>query len=331
MNLLNKNIKELENRYAFSSEGIKDKIIDFPFIVSEVALRQLYWRLPQTRNKKNKSKTAPTAGVSFSKEKIIIKLKEIGIGEGSLVMLHTSMNGLGEGNRMLMADWLLKAILELIGKKGTLTMPTHPLYKEDPGFMNNKSDLLLSYFPEIQASRVGFMNELFRRTKGTKRSLHPLSSLCAYGPLADTLLEDNLNEDKPLPHGVYSSYYKFCLLNGIVISIGLPLANTMTVCHVAEELRDAEWPVKDFFYERKFKLPGLSGDKVWTVRERRPEYVRSLAKIKRHKDFVRNGIINESSIDGIRIDYAHSAKVLSFMLQRNNKSTYPFYFPELAR
>lgn len=305
-------------------------VIDGALIASELMARQIYWRIPFIEKASKTINKKQVSGVDYERYAIINCLQKIGVKKGSLIMVHSSIRGISSKNHLKVANQILKDILNLVGKEGTVVMPTHPYYKDDPGFMNDKSDLLLTYDPDKLPARVGLLNELFRRQSNTKRSMHPLSSQSATGPLADELLMNNLNNNKPLPHGIYSGYHRFCKFNGIVISLGVPLANRMTIFHVAEEIRDEEWPIKNFFYERRFIIPKAGDNRVWIVRERRPEYVRSLARLKRRRDLLREGILHESVVSGVRVDWANAGDVLSFMLHKNQNSTYPYYFPKLS-
>ena len=66
------------------------------------------------------------------------------------------------------------------------------------------------------------------------------------------------------------------------------------------------------------------------MRERRPEFVRSLALGKVRRDLIREGILHESDDCGVRVDWARSGDVMEMMNRRNRTSTYPYYLPRLA-
>jgi aminoglycoside 3-N-acetyltransferase len=228
--------------------------------------------------------------------------------------------------------WLLKTVNDVAGKTGTVCMPTHPLYKADPGFMYDKSDLELRYSVRRTPSRVGLLTELFRRQPGTQRSRHPLSSLAARGPQAEALLEDNLNDEQPLPHGIHSGYYRFCQSGGTVISIGLSLVRPMTILHVAEEAKDEQWPTAGFFYRRRFEVEDENGRSSHVVvRERRPEFARSLTLKMVHKHFLDSGILREGAVGDVRVDTVRSKALLDSMSERQRHSCYPYLWPALAR
>jgi aminoglycoside 3-N-acetyltransferase len=114
------------------------------------------------------------------------------------------------------------------------------------------------------------------------------------------------------------------------VSIGVPLIECFTLIHTAEDVRDAEWPVKNFFRERRFRVRSGESCDEWIVRERRPLFARSYSEGQLHRDLLREGILHESRVGTIRVDWASAGDVLSFMLLENSNSTYPYYYPQLS-
>ena len=307
-------------------------------IAAEIAARQIYWRsAPLIRAvEKRRAQTAPRLLVD--RYRLRDRLGQIGVDDGGAVMVHSSIAALALHNRdrtianpLVVGRQVLQDLEALVGDGGTLCMPTHPQYPGEPGFMYDKSGLVLRYDPQKTPSRVGMLSNLFLRRKGVHRSQHPLSSLACAGPLAGVLLTDNLRSGRPLPHGRGSAYERFCEHGGLVVSIGVPLIKSMTVLHVAEELRQEHAPIPGFAYDRRFDVRGDGGWSEWTVQERRPEYVRSYALAQLRHDLLSHGILHESTLDGLRVDWANAADVLSYMTERSRKSTYPYYLPALAR
>jgi len=175
-------------------------------------------------------------------------------------------------------------------------------------------------------------NELFWRRKGVLRSLHPYNSLAAHGPLAEELLHDNLNRFKPLPHGAYSGYYRFCQKNGLVFSVGVSLQSSMTLIHSPEEVRDEQWPIKDFYEERTYSIRIDEKDELYTVRQRRPKYAKYCICVhKVFRDLTREGILHESMAGNVRVDWVRSKDMFDLFMDRNKDFPYPYYGLCLAR
>ncbi len=270
-------------------------------------------------------------------------LKMIGVTPGALIMLHTSVRNVSflTGDERAaavvrpaeVASKLLNEVFDLLGDTGTLVMPTHPLYLRDPGyhFPGDKSDLILDYDPRTTPCQVGLANEIFRRLPGTERSLHPLQSVSVRGPRSADILRNNLNRFKPLPHGVESSYYRMCQNRGLVVSFGIPLIDYFTLIHTAEDVRDADWPVKNFFRERRFRVRINGQWDEWIVRERRPLFARSYCEGQLQRDLLHEGLLHEGHAGTIRVDWANAGEVLDFLLHRDKNNSYPYYFTKLAK
>jgi aminoglycoside 3-N-acetyltransferase len=313
-------------------------------IALEISERQIYFRsrwLMRTYGRRRRR--APAARQECTVAQLREYLKLIGIVPGVLAMLHTSVRNVSliagdgqpsaEGQPAGAASRLLGEVMDLVGDTGTLVMPTHPLYSRDPGYHSpgNKSDLILDYDPHKTPCQVGLANEIFRQLPGTQRSLHPLQSVSARGPRAADILRNNLNRSKPLPHGADSSYYRVCTGGGIVVGFGIPLIEYLTLIHVAEDIRDADWPVNDFYRERRFRVRINEKWEEWTVRERRPLFARSYCEGQIHRDLLREGLLHEGHVGTIRVDWANAGEVLEFLLYRNKGNSYPYYFTSLAK
>jgi len=317
---------------------------DWLLVVAERLARQVYWSSPQLRSwvKKRRRRVRPAAQVA-DRRQLKQFLKQVGVTEGALVMAHTSVSGLkltegpGQGQAcsvpVSVAKQLVDDLLELVGETGTLVMPTHARYQsEDEYGLHADPQRLLKYDPEKTPCNVGLANELFWRRKGVQRSLHPYNMLAACGPLAAELLRDNLNELKPLPHGVHSGYYRFCQRGGLVVSIGVPLGPYLTLIHVAEEARDEDWSIKDFFEERRYVVRINGRDQTCVVRQHRLKYsMFCLCMRKVRRDLVGEGILHEAAVGSVRVDWANACEVFEYFMSRNRNSTYPYFWPWLIR
>jgi len=314
-------------------------------LVAERLGRQCFWSLPRrwrdwVRALRSRAKSTPQrAGRGALKE----HLYEIGVRSGELVMVHTSTSNLhftgnptlpeSPNNFLSVAKAITDDLLDLLGPTGTLVMPTHAAYQfENDYAWPDDAAPPTKYNPLETPCSVGLTNEMFRRRKDVQRSLHPCNMLAACGPLAGELLHNNLNDLKPLPHGVHSAYYRFCRHNGLVVSIGVPLGLYMTLIHVAEEVRDTEWPIRNFFGEKRYVVQIDGRDLPCVGRERRPEYsMFCLCMRKLTRDLVREGILHEGLVGSVRVDWAKANEVFEYMTSRNRNSTYPYYWPRLVR
>ena len=321
---------------------------DWVLLVAERLARQVYWSSPWLRSwvrrRRARARGRPAVQVAGRGE-LKQYLREIGVTEGSLVMVHTSVSGLQltegqtqEGQQRSAPDLLGAAtrliddLLGLVGETGTLVMPTFPHYQTEDDFAwPDDSAPPTRYDPAKTPCNVGLVNELFWRRKGVQRSLYPHNTLAACGPMAAELFRDNLNRFKPLPHGIYSGYYRFCQHNGLVVSIGIPLGPYLTLIHVAEEVRDQQFPIKDFFRERNYVVRVGGKDEIFVVRQQCTEYpmfCQCMHKV--HRDLLRAGILHEGRVGSVRVDWARSREVLDYFMSKR-PSSYPYYWPWLVR
>jgi aminoglycoside 3-N-acetyltransferase len=308
--------------------------------------RQIYWRSKTLRNirayiNKHRKKKPITAFISETELRDI--LTEIGVGTKSPVTLvHSSVNNWAIKNpdntepfdSFETAMATLNILLELTEKNNaTLAMPTHPYYKEtakDP-FVSTIG-LKLKYDPEITPSKVGLITELFRRHPNVKRSLFPLSSVASIGPLTDELLQNNLNGEKPTPHGKNSPYYRIFKSNGLIVSIGMPLIECLTIIHVPLEMNENLQP--DWIYRKRiFDIIMPDGmSKEWNIWELHPATCRCWGEKMCGRDLRNTGILHENIFAGVRIDWAFANEVYTFIIEKRKKSEYyPYPFLTLSR
>jgi aminoglycoside 3-N-acetyltransferase len=183
--------------------------------------------------KQKKRETLANTNNSVTQSQIIEQLNEIGLKNGDVVMLHSSLSKIGyvEGG----AQKVIDSILKVIGNEGTLVMPAFPAigFNYDYLMTNPVFDILNT------PSKMGIITEVFRNMKQVKRSLHPTDSVCALGKQADYLIKDHYNQSTP--YNQNSPFYRLCELKAKIILIGVDL-NSLTNFHTLEDA------VPDFVY-----------------------------------------------------------------------------------
>jgi aminoglycoside 3-N-acetyltransferase len=319
-------------------------LLDDVSVALELVARQVYFRssrLQRWRTAHSRQSLREPQDATLDQLRQALALA--GVVPGALVMAHTSVANMrirpgspavdGPYGPARTASLLLRELTTAVGDQGTLVLPTHPLYREDPGYhaRGDKSKVVLAYDPKRTPSSTGLTSELFRQLRTSQRSMHPLQTISCQGPRTQELLSDNLNSKRPLPHGIHSGYYRLCLAGGTVLSIGIPLIKCCTLIHVAEDVRDSEWPAKDFFRERRFRVRVGTDEQQWVVRERRPLFARSYCDGQLHRDLLREGILKEGYAGTVRVDYANARSIFEYLMRRNAGCTYPYYLPTLAR
>ena len=125
----------------------------------------------------------------LTKKELAVDLKKLGLKKNMNLLVHSSLRRIGEikGGAKAVMDCLL----EIIGPKGTLMVPTHTwdtINSKQPVFHVNKTP-----------SHVGYLTEAVRLHPDAVRSLHPCHSVAAIGPKAEFFTAGQLQADTPCP------------------------------------------------------------------------------------------------------------------------------------
>lgn len=154
------------------------------------------------------------------------KLIKIGIKDGDIIMLHSSLSkmGLVEGG----AQTVINSFLKIIGSAGTLVMPTFPAVGFNIDYLKTKPVFNVLNTP----SKMGLITETFRKMNNTKRSLHPTDSVSAFGKEAGYIT--NSHFDQKTPYNANSPFFKLCELNAKIVLLGVDF-NSLTNLHTLED------------------------------------------------------------------------------------------------
>lgn len=161
-------------------------------------------------------------------------LKRLEADKCNYLYIHSSLK-FGFPNPVLKKKELLEAILVVIKSLGVknVLMPTFTF-----SFCNNKH-----YDPANSASRMGVLNEFFRKQEGVIRSSDPLMSTALLGEDIDLVL--NIGHSSC---GANSTFDKLRHRNNVkFLFLGPKIGDCMTYMHYLEWLYDI-----DFRYERRF-------------------------------------------------------------------------------
>ncbi|MDK1472986.1 AAC(3) family N-acetyltransferase [Streptomyces sp. 549] len=155
--------------------------------------------------------SAPT-GPLCTRETLTRDLRDLGLRQGGAVLVHTSLSSLGWvcGG----APTVVRALLDVLGRTGTLVVPTHSADNSDPAAWANPP-VPEAWWPRIRAAMppydprttptfgMGAVPEAVRNWPGAVRSAHPQSSFAAIGPRAAAITDGHaldcaLGERSPL-------------------------------------------------------------------------------------------------------------------------------------
>ena len=153
-------------------------------------------------------------------------LRALGLAEGDLVMMHSSMRSLGFVAGGVSA--VVHALVAVLGPAGTLVVPTHVSDNSDPaGWMNPpvpesawsriRSEMP-GFDPAVTPSRwMGVLAECVRTWPGAVRSGHPQVSVAALGHRATDVTREHPLADA---HGERSPLARIYEADGRVLLLG---------------------------------------------------------------------------------------------------------------
>ena len=173
-------------------------------------------------------------------ETIAADLTNLGVAEGSLLLVHSSLSALGWVSGGAVA--VVEALLQAAGPTGTIVMPTHSTHLSEPANWQNPPvpeswwpivrETMPAYDPRTTPTRgMGAIPELFRTLPDSVRGEHPQWSFTAHGPLANEIVHPHalgscLGEESPLGR-IYAA-------EGSVLLLGVD-HDSNTSLHLAEQ------------------------------------------------------------------------------------------------
>lgn len=306
-----------------ANSGLKNYIFSLsPYI--EIFFRALYWKnisffVKFKSNKKNK-----TPLKDF--DKVMDLLKNSGVLEGDILVLHSSFQALEQTK--LTPNEVIDRLLCLVGNKGTLVMNSARKFVEDGKYLNylthNYNEKATIYNTKKSRVQTGVLPSFMLRHPKAVISRFPLNPIVAIGYKSQKMMENNLI-DFATACGKNSAW-KFCVDNdAIVVGIGVDLTHSLTIMHVAEDVLDDKWPIKDWYRERTFKVIDDGFEEKIKVRERRPEWgTLHFAERTLCKDLLNKGILKTIVLDGVLIEVIRAKELIDF-LNSKNATGYPYY------
>ena len=198
------------------------------------------------------------------KSDVLDALEKTGVKHGQVIMVHTSLGSIGYvcGG----AQTIIEALIESVGNKGTIMMPTQSWKNLDPetgvhwevdkDCWQAIRDNWPPYDKNITPTNtMGAVAEMFRQWSGTIRSDHPARSVAAFGKYAEYLTQGH---DMSNIFGDGSPIGKLYELDAYVLLIGVGYDKN-TSLHLADAR--AEYEGKRFCTEHSAVTE--NGKRVW--------------------------------------------------------------------
>ncbi len=316
-----------------ANSGLVKKIFALSPHVEMIA-RRLYWRnVGRLAGKVKKgSKKKPVIAADqpkpFNLEALGAHLRQNGVKPGSLLLVHSAFAALK--GRVSGPEEVVDYLMGILGEHGTLAMPAMPMFSNSRSVEEYLSPLPDNnvYIYNVQKSRIktGVLPAALHKRKGSVRSRHPINSMVAVGALAEKLMDGNLSGDSPLACGVNSSWSRCVEEDAMIVGLGTDLTHSLTMIHVAEDVKDRHWPVRDWYVEKRFVVKDGDFEETLVLRERAPRWgalhfgERTLCK-----DLMAAGILKSAVIDGVLVEMISARSLLEFLNARNHTG-YPYFW-----
>ena len=211
-------------------------------------------------------------------------LRELGVAEGDVIMVHSSLSAFG--TVFGAQEAVVRALLKAVGDSGTIVMPAFTWENDDPKnygnppmpkewhelFRQNMLPFNKDTTP-VFVHGLGIVSEYFRTYPGTLRSNHPYVSFCANGRLAQEIVADHVITPS---QGMETPLGKLYNLGAKVLLLGVDY-DCCTAFHLSEALAEKcakitehwlmvengtpRWKiVEDYAYEGDYEFADIGKD-----------------------------------------------------------------------
>ena len=263
-------------------------------------LKGRVWRL--------RSRAAPLLKAwhgTYDTEKLEMELRAHLPSDFEILMVHSSISDMRPMYDGAAQD-ILNLLRRLVGAQRTLAMPafffgTADLYHRDFYRVHDRFDARRT------TSQMGLVSELFRRSPGVIRSLHPTHSVCACGPLAHELTATHHLSQWAC--GALSPFGIMGRHRTAILGLGTEYYRSLTQVHAMEDILGDAFPVPRQPEPRiRVNVTDLAG-KANVYEMSHPLAPHYVLKLERLRDFVSPGDIDEWSFKGTSLYATTAAKV----------------------
>ncbi len=188
-------------------------------------------------------------------------LDQVGVRPGDAVMAHSAFDRF-EGFRGSASE-AIAALQTAVGADGTLLMPTLPFTGSAIEFVRPGVEEGRVFDLKRLPSRMGLLTELFRRSPGVLRSVHPTHPVAARGAAAAAMVAGH--HEARTPCGAGSPFARLVEADGKVLLLGTGI-RAMTLFHLVEEVLESVMPFSPFLpLEFRLRVRAADGREHETV------------------------------------------------------------------
>ena len=206
-------------------------------------------------------------GYAFSGADLLQAFRELGIEIGDTLLVHSSLDQF-EGFTGKPTE-ILSLLQNAVGPSGALLLPTLPYTGSAVEYATGSGVFDVKRTP----SKMGLLTELFRRTAGVIRSVHPTHAVAIWGASAAVLASGHAEAKTPC--GVGTPYARLLDCNGKILFLGCDI-ESMTFFHTVEEILETGMPFSPFTKEEYLLQSRDAEGRIWETRTRlfEPAYSR---------------------------------------------------------
>jgi aminoglycoside 3-N-acetyltransferase len=231
---------------------------------------------------------------AFTPDDLERALRDLGLAEGDAVLMHSAFDAF-TGFTGRPTD-VIAVMQRVLSARGVLMMPTIPFTGTAVDHVARTPLFDVARTP----SRVGLLTELFRRSAGVVRSVHPTHAVAIWGDAADAIAAGH--ETAATPCGAGSPYVRLLDRGGKVLLAGADIAS-LTLYHAIEEALEPRLPVSPFTDERfALRSRRIDGTEVTTTtRLFKPQVSRRRNLSKLEPELKRRGRWRERRVGGLSL------------------------------
>jgi aminoglycoside N3'-acetyltransferase len=251
--------------------------------------RRLYQRHRNRHERRFQRELA--AGHPLKLEEVEAVFDQLGIGSGDRLSVHSHSAVLAQVEGGILA--LLERLKERVTPRGLLWMTTSPFR----GWMWEYARTDPIFDVRRTPSQMGLITELFRRSRGTTRSVHPTHPVALWGGEAEAWAVGH--EDDPVPFHLNGPYGRLYRHGGKVLFMELDGFH-LTEMHIVEGILRDRFPVKAYL-ERPFQMRVAD----WHGQQRRvtvflhsPQFSAQIDPRHYYPDMERRGIVKRAYLRG---------------------------------
>jgi len=177
---------------------------------------------------------------SFTPSNVHHALVGLGIAPGNTLLVHSSFDAF-EGFQGKPSD-VIAVLQNVVGASGVVMMPTMVFSGTAVDYARANPVFDVARTP----SRMGLLTELFRRSPGVVRSVHPTHPVAIWGADASTVADGHHLASTPC--GVGTPFEALLKRRGKIVLLGTDIG-VLTFFHMLEEVLEPDLPLPPFTTE----------------------------------------------------------------------------------